>query len=165
VNQNAILARYRRWLLVVANSMTEGEDNRQDLAQEGWIAMWRALQAFDQEKGSLPSWLTTAARMRMGDVVRRGLTTGAAPRYGGHSAVEIPVDKLPEPIKEALHTVELAYHAGEIRQAIDQLTPIQREYVIRRFWGDEAHTAISSDIGNGWVGARPKLRTFLGHLE
>lgn len=74
----AALPDYRRWLHHVANEMlppTSAEHD--DLVQEGYIAMWRALDSFDESKGALPSWLTRAARYRMLDVRRGRALTGA----------------------------------------------------------------------------------------
>lgn len=63
---------YRRWLYAVATDMlAPGSPLVDDLAQEGAIAMWRAFDRHDPDKGALASWLTGAARYRMLDIVTR----------------------------------------------------------------------------------------------
>ena len=64
-----ILPDRRRWLFRVAYNMTTGEAEQEELAQEGWIAMWRALDTYDSESGiPMVNWLQTKARFRMIDV-------------------------------------------------------------------------------------------------
>lgn len=53
----------------------------------------------------------------------------------------------------------MAYHTREIVAAINTLTPVEREYIYRRFWLDEV---IGSDV---WPEAQEKLRQLLVHLE
>lgn len=166
MDQGTLLADYRNWLLKVAGSMTHGEENIQDLAQEGWIAMWRATKTYDESKGALPSWLTTAARMRMSNVVTRGTFLGRPEHRGKPTVHEEPVDEIENLMRAQLEDqIDLAYHDGEIMAAVNDLTPLQRQYVYRRFWLDESPTALANDLGNGWVGARPKLRERLAHLD
>lgn len=175
-DQDEILRQYRLWLLKVASGLLgpARRDQWHDLAQEGWIAMWRALSTYDPSLGALPPWLTTAAKLRMRDCVRRDLWTGLPPRYGHHkvAATETPVDWDAEdqPHDQLLYadsaqSIELAYHHGEILDAVNRLTPRQREYIYRRFWRDESHSKIIKEIGNGWVAARLTLRQLLAHLD
>lgn len=161
---DATLAPYRRWLLKVATVYLPRQPHEwQDLAQEGWIAMWRALASYDPNKGALASWLTTAARLRMLTCVKRSLWLGTPSRRGHVRELPAPpVDTDWEWIQELSPVVlelELAYHRGEIAEAIDRLPPRAREAVIRRFWfGDPVPT------GN-WVTAKRFLAKELAHLQ
>lgn len=174
----SLLKDYRKWLLKIANLMLpySTEADRQDLAQEGHIAMWRALKTYDGGKGALPSWLTKAAKMRMADVVRRGILTGMPEQRGTKRVTPQPFDPTEETNwlsvlaygNSWVDSVEWGYHEGEIAKAIDTLTTQQREYVIRRFWGQQTYTELSKHFGFSatgiWQHTKPKLAQALVHL-
>lgn len=174
MNADDVLADYRRWLYRVANDLLGPEHpDVDDLAQEGYIAMWRALGTFDSAKGSLPSWLTLNARTRMQECVQRGHWFGAPSRRGKrpNQAVVVSLDALPVEVAVSadLEGVELAYHQGELVAAIDALTPSQRRYVIARFWGGLTCTqmekfGVFTNAGGRWEAARAKLAESLAHL-
>lgn len=74
------LPQHRGWLLSMARSMLDVRHPAvEDLAQEGYIAMWRATETFDDTRDvPLSVWLQMSARRRMLDVVtRRERLTGA----------------------------------------------------------------------------------------
>lgn len=139
-----VLPNYRRWLYRLAYDMLpDGSPDHDDLANEGYIAMWRAFDTYDETKGALPSWLTGAARLRM-----RDLTSGHGQWFGhepvrGHREVETSsldayLDETSDDLswlgEDLLDGVEIAYHYGQIHEALATLSPSQREYVFARFW-------------------------------
>ncbi len=187
VDRNAVVADYRRWLHRVAYEMVGfGQDGicPEDLAQEGYIAMWRAIPAYDPKLGSLPSWLTRAAELRMRDVVQRGVEFGQTYKRnpgtqeglrGQRSLEELPsveLDHLEQRIAVWLSDgLALAYHRGAIQRAIGRLTPDEQRYVVMRFWHGKSDAEIQPHVqGNvihlwrGPRGARVKLREQLGKL-
>jgi RNA polymerase sigma factor (sigma-70 family) len=189
------LPAYERWLHKVAYVFQPpGRDEayHDDLVQEGRVAMWRAMAAYDPSKGALPSWLTTAAKLRMADVVRRaGTWLGRPPRYGPQPVAEkaSPAMSLDELLAEGgdsdsimwmlsaadvAESLELAYHHGEIMLALNSLRPDQRRYVVLRFWGGLSDPEMvrrghfETNPGYLWrdqrTGARGVLRARLANL-
>lgn len=173
-----ILERYRGWLFKVAFEMTASKPwLKDDLAQEGHIAMWRALKTFDESKGTLPHWLTKCARWRMGEVLRRHELWTGTDNQRGHERFDPPIAVDPQTPTyvdalvdggEIIDKVLSRYHDGDIARALDELTDEQREYVIRRFWKDESYTDLflhfkrnPSDL---WKIAKVKLAKELEHL-
>jgi RNA polymerase sigma factor (sigma-70 family) len=147
-DHDRVLAQYHKWLHAVANFMQEtwAHPDHDDLVQEGRIAMWKALTTYDPSKGALASWLTTAAKMRMRDCIKREYWTGTPARYGhggkvpddGTTVMSLMDDDLTlTAVLEAadlLEAVEISYHRGEILRAIGALSVNQRRYVVYRFW-------------------------------
>lgn len=169
--EREILQAYRRWLLHAAYDLMPRarRSEVEDLAAEGWVAMWKALSAYDPSRGALPSWLTTAARRRMIDVLKRDLwfgTVGARGHRRERPAVPVYIDPNDETwqlIADApFDAAAIARHRDEIYAAILTLTPKQRDYVLRRFWLDESPSSLP---GVNWTETRTHLAELLEHLR
>lgn len=172
--QAITLASYRLWLLKMATVLAPHRPHEwHDLAQEGWVAMWRALKTHDPSRGALPSWLTTAARMRMLEVLRRNNWTGT-PGVRGHVREQParPVD-LTDPEQgwehdPQLHAVEnwdallWAYHRGEIQAALARLKPRDRAYIEQRILADNNRFSWRQAVIPERV--KSQLREDLAHL-
>lgn len=181
VNEATILDNYRAWLRKIASQLIADPHLQQDLAQEGWVAMWRAFQDYDESKGALPSWLTTKALWRMRDCARDRAWLGRPPRHMGRSNVRDAVEYASSdtPMWELLEAVDvvdavcLAYHRGEIMTAIAALSPAQRRYVYLRFWKGYQKPELVQAFGYEphalWhrapTGAKHKLRVALERLS
>jgi len=161
------LGAYRGWLQKVAGNMIGfGDPRLDDLIQEGYIAMWKALSTFSSSRGSQDWWLKYKAHGRMLEVVRRTV------HRNEDELSEAPEEALAAP--DLLEALELAYHEGEIAEAISRLTPKQRRYVVARFWlglsGNEMKQlgVFAYDPSALWNsrknGARWKLQESLQHL-
>lgn len=189
MDKNLTLHAYRGWLYFMANQMVSPAEV-DDLVQEGYIAMWRALDRFDPAKGALPSWLTTAARMRMTDIARgHGQPTGhvgivASPgsrrdsRDGRPAATgtayldAMPAGALAEVEQKVAiwldAGLDLSYHRGQISRALAELTEDERRYILMRFWhqmsASEIQPHFTSNVIHLWRGTRARLRESLQHL-
>jgi RNA polymerase sigma factor (sigma-70 family) len=168
LHQQTILDNYRHWLTLKAADLTADKELQKDLAQEGWIEMWKALKTFNEKRGSLPSWLTMKARGRMYDYLRTGGRTNRTGRGGATVAIPAPADKFEE-IAETEQTFEEAYHKGEIWSAVDSLPKRQREYVRLRFYlgilPKEMVDYFGYEPNALWKYAKPVLKERLSHLD
>ncbi len=174
-DQAELLESYRRWLLKLAWEFADSYHDAHDLAQEGWVAMWRATSTYDPARGvALGTHLMSHARWRILDVVARGDFTGMPSRQGRHHTAgtqanrgrELPADLRVSTYDTAgaFEELELAYHHGEIYEAVDSLPPQQRERVYQRFW-----LGVYDPKNSAWwyarrIGARDRLAARLGHL-
>lgn len=186
LDEESILENYHKWLHKVANAyLSPTHDLHDDLVQEGRIAMWKALQTWDPTKGSMPSWLTGAAHLRMRDFsYRHGQPTGHEAVRGKREvepdfSVDYMLDHGMEDLlglSEALEGVEVAYHYGEIRKALEALPEAQQRYVFARFWAGLDPLSRSPEIRllvaqvpeladrRLWFNARGTLKDSLAHL-
>jgi RNA polymerase sigma factor (sigma-70 family) len=164
VNERELLLAYRPWLRTTARNFLRGrpEHQAEDLAQEGWIAMWRA---FQDDSGGAPLdwWLKRQAILRMNQMIRDWLTTN---KQRAHLFTD-DVGALVE-LSAHVEGIEIAYHHGEILQALNALTSREREYVYLRFWCGWRQPQMIEHFGYKpsalWGTARPKLRAALAHL-
>lgn len=157
-----------------------------DMLQEGRIAFWNEYEsAAESEYQLASSFLAAKRRMRnLMNPERRETLTGHV-GLPGHIApkteaiLDTPSNDGEEALAEtllgaadALAGVELAYHHGEILQALRSLPKPQQEYVIMRFWHGLNNTEIAAKmevtskvLSHRWERTiRPKLAESLGHL-
>jgi RNA polymerase sigma factor (sigma-70 family) len=155
------------WLRALVRALArEFPSDWDDLVQEGWVAMWRASQSYDETKDQLnrQAWLRSHGRWRVLTLVGR-----LRDRRSWDEPVD-PADLLDS--GALVESVDIAYHRGEIQAALACLSPRQREYVEARFWtglrGAELAALFGYDPQALWsarTGARGKLQARLGHLR
>lgn len=163
--ERKLLTHYRPWLRGVARRMAPHRDI-DDLAAEGWIAMWRALHtpARTDRPAPVDWWLKHIATQRMTMCLRDWHEPMKQRQHAYTDDVAAVVD-----LPHELGALELAYHHGEIHAALDSLSPREREYVIARFWTGMGPPQLQKHFGykpDGlWRTARPKLAGVLAHLD
>jgi len=161
---------FNGWLYVVARSLSSDVNIREDLMQEGRVAMWQCLGKFDPDKGRLSYWLTMHARLRMLSIVSKGTDrkrtwTGAPPHRGSRIPRGQPLADATDPMvfPEAgvpfPESADLAAHLAEIRAAVAELSPSCRSAIYRKFWLDEPVN------NHEWDRHRPALARKLAHLR
>lgn len=161
-----LLAHYRPWLRGVARRVLDGRPGAEDLAQEMWIAMWRALHAPSRTDRPAPQdwWLKHVATQRMSQCLR---DWHDPVKQRQHVYTGDVVEVIDPPVE--LGALELAYHQGDIHAALENLSPREQEYVLARFWAGMGPAQLTAHFGykpHGlWRTARPKLATALAHLE
>lgn len=164
----------RHALVKRGGSIPEGAD--EDAIQEARIAAWRSW-----EKHHNRAYMNIATRQRLVQHVFRDQWFGTSPRAHEMDPIRRKDrDSFDDPDFETvvladqhLDVVLLAYHYGEIVQAINTLTPGQREYVVLRFWNGMTNAEIAAERGtsistvrSAWNRhIRPALMEHLSHLE
>ncbi len=180
LDDSVLLAQYRGWLRKVAAGLIGDHALVDDLAQEGWVAMWRALSTYDPARGALPGWLTDHAYWRMLTCVQNEAWLGRPKRALGRGRIRDHVEHPASdaPVWEMLAAADLldgvvwAYHRGQILDAIARLSPSQRRYVYLRFWRGYKLPDLVAEFGYDpsalWTscrnGAKYKLRLALEAL-
>ena len=122
----------------------------EDLLQEVYVNVWRAAGGFDAARAQPLTWLTSIARNRAIDSLRRAqtqpqmLSTTRADDDDDDSpdAVERAADESPGPL-------ELLARAGEERQlgrCMDGLSPTQRQSVALAFYDGLSHAEVADHL-------------------
>lgn len=139
----------------------------EDLAQEMWIAVWKALPdlpplctAFDD----VVAWCMGVARNRGRNWVRDALLATTH----GESNSYLPVVDLLEillEVPQALDQVEQAYHDGRIAEAVANLPQSYRGYVVQRFWQGVTTTELQRTLSpSTWTRVKKRLSVELKEL-
>ena len=122
----------------------------QDAVQDVFLRIWRRPGAFDPSRGELGSYLRMMARSRALDLWREGQVRLRA------------ADKLePETVCEDRHPVE---HA-DVRAAVRQLPPAQREALVLAYWGGMTASQIADRAEIPLGTAKSRLRLGLARLR
>ncbi len=151
-----------------------------DAVQEARIAAWLSWQQHQNR-----AYMNIATRQRLmkfvydeapafGSDTSRGNNSGASkdPLRRAQVSIDDPDNEVLLVAAEALEAVALAYHEGEIIEAINSLLPDVREYVVLRYWGGYTPTEIAAmqgktrgGVSSMWTKALPGLRERLEHLR
>jgi RNA polymerase sigma factor (sigma-70 family) len=177
-----VLGQYRPMIERMAKGLrrVNASTSWEDCAQEGFIEVWKMLAKGETRQGVI----LRAAKNRMisqlihfRDFRHPSVTNFFAmeahpPTVGEGVGIEDSVWADLE-ATDNVESVYVAYHEGEIGEAIAALTPNQRKYVFMRFYEGKTHAEIEKAFGYNpgcvWSdkrhGARKRLREELGHLR
>jgi RNA polymerase sigma-70 factor (ECF subfamily) len=154
----AVYDRYNRAVWSVSMSVLGDRTLAEDSTQETFLRAWRAAGTYDPDRNLAP-WLFTIARRTAIDVHRRE----ARPTQGGHGEEQDMVVRMPG--------IERAYETWEVRAALDELPPEERDVVRMSHFEEMTHREIADalDVPVGTVKSRShrahrRLATRLAHL-
>ncbi len=146
----------------------------EDLLQEVYVSVWKAAGGFDAARAQPLTWLTSIARNRAIDSLRRAAaqprldSTGATDDDdddGRPDAVEQAADEGPGP----LDLLGRASDARRLTQCMEHLSPPQRQSVALAFFDGLSHAEVADHLQQplgtvkSWV--RRALMTLKGCLE
>jgi RNA polymerase sigma-70 factor, ECF subfamily len=130
----------------------------EDATQETFLRAWRAAASYDPGRPFTP-WLFTIARRTAIDVLRRE----SRPTQGGHAGEQDAVVRMPG--------IERAYDTWQVRTALEELPPDEREVVRMSHFEEMTHREIAAalDVPVGTVKSRShrahrRLAGRLAHL-
>lgn len=154
-----VVAEYGGAIRTVARSMVGDAELVSEIVQQTFVKAWKASGSFDADRELAP-WLYSIARRTAIDVLRRE----RRPTMGDHDPeTEVAVTTL---------SMEATWERYEVRRALDQLSPEEREIIrLSHFVGvPHAEIAEQLDIPIGTVKSRSnralkRLALALGHLN
>jgi RNA polymerase sigma factor (sigma-70 family) len=165
-NEDAVRAIYReygRLVFSVAYRALGDRSLAEEATQQTFVQAWRAAATFDPRREMGP-WLATIARRVAIDVHRREHR-----RDHDHLDDVSPMDPS---LVAAPPDIERAFEGWEVRRAIDELPPDERELVELQHLYGLTHTEIAAriDVPVGTVKSRSfrahrRLAARLGHLR
>jgi RNA polymerase sigma-70 factor (ECF subfamily) len=129
----AVYARYGGAMFAVAMSMLGNRDLAAECVQQSFVKAWRSSQSFDPERELRP-WLATITRRVAIDIYRREARTRSEPRD--------EIDDTVVPI-----AFERTWEAFEVRAALDQLPPDEREVMRLAHFEGFTHSEIATALG------------------
>lgn len=160
----ALVERYQRPVFALLHRMLGQEDRVEDLAQETFLQVFRALSGFAPlGPARLSTWILTIASRRAIDELRRGTR-----------ATEVPLENAADPVapSAADDSARQAALAAQVAAAVAAMAPeFRAAFLLRVYHGleyGEIARALDIDLGtvkSRLARARAELRRALGESE
>ncbi|MFZ0970855.1 MAG: sigma-70 family RNA polymerase sigma factor [Solirubrobacteraceae bacterium] len=135
----------------------------EDIVQDAFLSLWRSESGYDPRRGSVRSWVLSVVHNRAVDALRR---------LGAKAGLDVPDEGMAERLPAVETTdaeVERREAARQVRTALDELPPDQRQVLELAYFGGFTHNQIAEmlDLPPGTVKGRmrlglTKMRFFLG---
>jgi RNA polymerase sigma-70 factor, ECF subfamily len=125
----------------------------EDVVQEAFMSLWRSGARYDRRRGSVRNWVLGVVHNRAIDAFRRGLV-----RESRNVSDEGIADRLPASEQTDVE-VGRREEAREVRLALDELPPEQRQVIELAYFGGFTHMQIAEmlDLPAGTVKGRMRL--------
>jgi len=144
--------RVKAYLLRLGLDSAEAEET----AQEVMVAVWRKAPSFDRAQASAATWIFRIARNRRIDLFRRDQR---AQLDANDPAFQPAAEATPDQAAEA------AEREDQVRRAMAELPPDQRDLVRRAFYEDQSHSEIAAETGVPLGTVKSRLRLAFAKLK
>jgi RNA polymerase sigma-70 factor (ECF subfamily) len=171
-DQRALGEFYDRWFPVVnglVSRMVKSATDAEDVVEETFWQAWRQAGRFNDERGSVQTWLLTIARSRALDRLRslkrrreESIDDIAAPA----AAAQVPSESiLPAAASDPLAAAELQERSVRVREALAELPREQREALELGYFGGLSQSEIAERTGQPLGTVKTRMRLALLKLR
>ncbi len=139
--------------------MLRQRDLAEDVLQDTFVQVWRRASSFQRERGHGEAWITSIARNRAIDWLRRGGQRETLAASDDLLTSQISDDPSPD------------HHAGEVQaneqlyHCLDQLKPQQRTGIRLAFIGGLSHSEIAAQLNTPLGTAKSWIKRGLAALK
>lgn len=146
----ALYERTSAHLFAVVLRIHRDRAQAEDILQEVYVNVWRSAQSFDAAQSQPLTWLTSIARNRAIDSLRRAQTQPqiqAASTSGGDDAEDVDVyDKLADDSAGPLELLSRAADARALSHCMEGLSAPQRQSVALAFFDGLSHAEVADTL-------------------
>ncbi len=157
-------------LFAVVLRINRDRGQAEDVLQEVYVNVWRAARTFDAAQSQPLTWLTSIARNRAIDSLRRAATQPQVQINHTSDEEDSDVyDTMADPASGPLEMLSQASEARALTHCMDGLSAQQRQSVALAFYDGLTHAEVASHLGQplgtvkSWV--RRALAALKGCLE
>ena len=153
--------RHCRVALALAYRICGERAAAEDVTQEAFLALWRARERYDRDRGEVRSWLLQIVRNSALDRLRR--TAVHDRRRASSEGIE---ERLEAPERTDEEVADRAA-AAEVREALENLPGEQRQVIEMAYFGGLTHTEIATRLGQpvGTIKGRTRLGLMKLHAQ
>ena len=148
--------RYSALVFSIALRVLHDHTLAEDVTQEVFLRLWRQPASFDPERGRFISWLSSVARNRSLDELRKLTRRRGAEDQTEEAVLDLPDESRGEdPQDEAI----LAEERVRVRAALAELPPAQREVIELAYFSGLTQVEIAERTGDplGTIKTRVRL--------
>lgn len=109
----------------------------EEVAQEVFLEIWQTASRFDHTKGSASTWILTMAHRRAVDRIRSS-------QSGRDRDTKVGIRDFAPEYDHVSETVEIKIEHERVKQAMAQLTELQRQAVTLAYYGGYSHSEVAS---------------------
>lgn len=151
-----LFSRYAPTAKALAMRVVRQSHLAEEIVQEAFLALWRNPDGYDEQLGSVRSWLMGMVHHRAVDLVRRE----EAQRRRAERSVADAVEELADHADEVVEQIDLPDERKRVRAALDELPDEQRNVLELMYFRGLSQSQIADRTGLplGTV----KSRTLLG---
>jgi RNA polymerase sigma factor (sigma-70 family) len=133
--------RYGRAAYSLARRILTEDTLAQDVVQEVFLSLWRDARRFDAGRGTVATYLLSMTHHRAVDVVRR------EERLRRWRTSDEGLEHEPDPRVRVEEDVELAERRSEVRAALAELPPAQRQALLLAYFGGYTQREVAALVG------------------
>jgi RNA polymerase sigma-70 factor (ECF subfamily) len=138
-------------LFAVVLRITRDRAQAEDILQEVYVNVWRAARSFDAAQSQPLTWLTSIARNRAIDSLRRGqarpqLQTLGAGDGAADAEEESVYDTVADTAPGPLELLGQATEARDLAACMDQLSALQRQSLALAFYQGLSHAEVAAHL-------------------
>lgn len=152
-----LYTRYSGPLYSLAYQVTGAERFAQDAIQEVFVAVWREASRFDPARGAVAPWLFSLARHKAIDLVRREANIRKRT-----ADVDLEFHESGDDVD---HEVWTHIQRDRVREAIEELTAVQREALEMAFFHGLTHVEVAERLAIPLGTAKTRIRSALLRLR
>ncbi len=153
----ALYDRYSRLVYSLALRIVGERTMAEEIVMDSFISVWRAAGTFVEERGRFVAWLTSVARHRAIDELRR---LNVRPEGTAVELDEAIKTSGPEPLEDL---VDVRYRRAQVRAVLSRLPDAQREALELAYFGGLTQQEIADKPGTPWGTVKTRMR--LGMLK
>lgn len=153
--------RYARLVFSVAASAVGDVELAEEITQDVFLRVWERAETYVEAQGRVIAWITSIARNRAIDVLRRRNV-----RVEGHSVGWAEVETIDPPDDQRVEEkVDLAQRKQRVRAAITELPPEQQQALALAYFKGLTHQEIAASLGEPLGTVKTRIRLAMQKLN
>ena len=153
--------RYSGPVFSLAMQMLRDSGAAEEVTQDAFFNVWRRAASYRSDRGKVTAWLFSIAHHRVIDEVRKRRRREQAQSSQDVDLLSQPADDAGDPARFAI----MQMRRSQIKEALSNLRPEQRDVVILAYYGGLTHSEIAKKLDQPLGTVKTRMRLALKKLR